>query len=102
MTGEMTNQRDGLENLPAALDLAAFEQTPAGLFRVMGALPPWIQLEDASAPDIDLAERFPMLELFLADCSPVFETGTPPHLESEVWEEAGPDGQTRYLQATAL
>jgi signal transduction histidine kinase/DNA-binding response OmpR family regulator len=99
----MTTERGGLDNLPAALDLAAFEQIPKGLFRPAGALPDWLEIdkEDPRA-ETDLAERFPLLELFFADCAAVFETGTPPRLDSEVWEEHLADGSRRYLQATAL
>jgi len=91
-----------MENLPAALDLAAFERTPSGLFRLVGALPDWLTLEDDTPPEIDLAERFPLLELFLSDAASVFETGTPPRLDSDVWEEDEADGSRRFLQATAL
>ncbi len=88
-----------IENLFAALDLAAFEQTPGGLFAPVGALPEWLPMDDA---EVDLADRFPVLELFLADCGPVFETGIPPRLESDVWEEDQAGGGKRYLQATAV
>jgi signal transduction histidine kinase/CheY-like chemotaxis protein/HPt (histidine-containing phosphotransfer) domain-containing protein len=98
----MTVDRDGMENLPAALDLAAFERTSSGLFRPVGALPDWLRLDHDTPPEIDLAERFPLLEFFLSDCASVFETGTPARLESDVWEEDEPDGSRRHLQVTAL
>ncbi len=98
---KMTIEGDGMENLPAALDLAAFELTPSGLFRPVGALPEWLEIDDPR-PGTDLIERFPLLELFLSDCTSVFEAGTPRRLESEVWEEDGIDGGRLYLQATAL
>jgi len=103
----MAIDRDGIENLPAALDVAAFEQTASGLFRPVGLLPNWLKLDEDATAEIDLGERFPVLELFLSDCASVFETGAPPRLESDVWEEdfgenARGDSGRRYLQATAL
>ncbi len=94
----MTTDPDSLDNLPAALNMAAFERTPSGLFRPAGALPGWF---DFQGQELDLADRYPLLELFLSDCAPVFETGTLPSLESGMWEEAT-EGGTRYLQATAV
>lgn len=90
--------QNSLENLPAALNLAVFERMPGGLFRPVGALPAWFEF---AGQEIDLADRFPLLELFLFDCAPVFETGTPQSLESGIWEEAAESG-TRYLQAKAV
>ena len=98
----MTLERDGMENLPAALGMAAFERTPNGLFRPVGALPDWLKLDGNTSHEIDLAKRYPLLEQFLPDCASVFETGTPPHLDSDVWEEDEPDGSRRQLQVTAL
>lgn len=95
----MTIEHEGLEDLPAALDLAVFERTARGLFRPVGAVPDWISLNGG---EIDLAERFPLLELFLTDCAPVFETGMPQRLQSGVWEETDANGSTLYLQATAV
>lgn len=90
----MTIDPDSLENLPAVLNLAVFERMPGGLFRPVGALPAWFEID---GQEIDLADGFPLLDLFLSDCAPVFETGTPPSLESGIWEEG-----TRYLQASAV
>jgi signal transduction histidine kinase/CheY-like chemotaxis protein/HPt (histidine-containing phosphotransfer) domain-containing protein len=98
----MTIERDGMENLPAALDLAAFERTSDGLFRALGKLPDWLRFGEGAPAEIDLAERYPLLELFLSDCEPVFESGTPPRLDSDIWEEDEPDGTRRQLEASAL
>src|SRR5690242_973639 len=87
-----------IEDLPALLDVAVFEQSARGLYRPLGALPDWIGL---GSGEINLTERFPLLELFFCDCTSVFENGTPPRMESDVWEEAAGDGSTRYLQAVA-
>jgi len=97
----MTIDREGLENLPALLDLAAFEKTPSGLFRPLGALPGWLKLDDPTQ-EIDLADRYPLLELFFSECASVFETGTPPRMDSDVWEEKDENGSTIYLQASAM
>jgi len=97
----MAPARDDMDDLPAALDLAVFERTPGGLFRAIGALPDWAKSGAENPAEIDLADRFPLLELFLADCAPVFETGTPALLDSDVWEESTESGR-HFLQATAL
>ena len=96
----MTTEPDAIENIAAALNCVVFERTPRGLFRPVGALPVWLPLDPAQ--EIDLSERFPLLELFFADCAPVFATGVPPRMESDVWEEDGRDGSRQYLQAFAI
>lgn len=108
----MTIEREGLENLPAALDLAVFERTPSGLFKPVGILPNWLNVGEPGQSLIDLAERFPVLELFLTDCVSVLDKGTASRMDSEVWEEDAPaetigdkarvDSPKLYLQATAL
>jgi signal transduction histidine kinase/CheY-like chemotaxis protein len=97
----MTTDREGLENLPALLDLAAFEKTASGLFRPLGALPGWLKLDDPSE-EIDLADRYPLLDLFFSECAEVFETGEPRRMDSDVWEEKDEHGSTIYLQASAM
>ena len=95
-----SSERDAIENLPAALDWAVFEQTPRGLFRPLGSLPGWLPVDQAQ--EIDLADRFPLLELFFADCAPVFAGGVPQSMESDVWEEDDSSGSRLYLQAVAI
>src|SRR6266511_1454548 len=65
------------EDLFTALELAVF-----------GRLPEWLQLSDDV---VDLADRFPLLELFLSEG----ET------QSDVWSEPDPRGGELYLQAVA-
>ncbi len=97
----MTTDPSGLEHLPAALDFAVFEQTASGCFRPLGVLPAWLDVHLNLDSEIDLADRFPVLEIFLPDCASVFETGTPPRLDSGIWEERTAEGSCQYLKATA-
>jgi signal transduction histidine kinase/DNA-binding response OmpR family regulator len=76
------------DDLFAALDLAVFEQLSSGLFQPFGRLPEWLQLSDGP---VDLADRFPLLELFLSDGES----------QSDVWSEPDPRGGELYLQAVA-
>jgi signal transduction histidine kinase/DNA-binding NarL/FixJ family response regulator len=98
----MTTEPDGLVHLAAALNMAAFERTPGGLFQPLGKLPGWLRLHDPSSQEIDLADRYPLLEEFFSDCESVFRSGTPPSLTSDIWEEREEDAGVRYLEATAL
>ena len=82
-----------LRNLPAALDLAAFEQVEGSLFRPVGELPPWLHAPPGE--NIDLADRFPMLELFLPGCEDHWQG------ESDLWTEPDGRGGEFYLQASA-
>jgi signal transduction histidine kinase/CheY-like chemotaxis protein len=77
-------------DLFGAFDLALFEQREDGIFDPVGVLPAWLPAE--SAP-IDLADRFPILEIFLPDCE---ELRT-----SDVWTESDGQGGEFYLQAVA-
>jgi signal transduction histidine kinase/DNA-binding response OmpR family regulator len=87
----------GTADLPAALDLAAFEQVADSVFRPIGRLPAWLRLE--STASFDLAEEFPILEIFLPDCEPAWAGGKP--LESDIWTEPDGHGGELYLQAVA-
>ena len=94
----MTDDR-AIRDLPAALDLAVFEQVSGTLFKPVGRLPSWLQLE-GSAEEADLADHFPMLEFFFPEFAPAWEPcGTP--VTSDVWTEADPNGSEQYLQAVA-
>jgi len=93
-----TTDDSALRDLPAALDLAVFEQLPDGLFQPIGQLPAW--LPSSGSFPLDLAEEFPMLELFLPDFIPVWESGG--HATtSDTWTETGADGNDLYLEAVA-
>ena len=53
-----------IENLFGALSLAVFERRADGLFDAIGRLPEWLSI---SGPIIDLADQFPLLEVFFLD-----------------------------------
>ena len=82
-----------LRDLPAALDLAAFEQVQGTLFRPVGELPPW--LPATPGEDLDLADRFPLLEMFLPGCEEHWQG------QSDLWTEPDGRGGEFYLQASA-
>jgi signal transduction histidine kinase/CheY-like chemotaxis protein len=86
------NPKTTIEDLFSVFDLALFEQLRDGVFEAVGALPEWL---DAPAGPIDLADRFPMLEVFAPD----WREGVS---ESDVWTEPDPaGGDEMYLQAVA-
>jgi signal transduction histidine kinase/DNA-binding response OmpR family regulator len=80
------------EDLFSALDLAVFEQRGDGLFDPLGCTPEWL---DVSAGAIDLCDRFPLLELFIAGRETEWRG------QSDVWTEPDPRGGELYLQAVA-
>ncbi len=94
-----TSDSAGLNDLPAALDLAVFEQIANGLFRPLGQLPGWLPAGVSGGDGIDLAGHFPLLELFFPDCEPVWEGSGAGRVKSDMWTEIGADGETHYLQA---
>jgi signal transduction histidine kinase/ActR/RegA family two-component response regulator/HPt (histidine-containing phosphotransfer) domain-containing protein len=98
----MTIDREELRALTAALGFLLFEQSPGGGFKSLGALPGWLDFPEAEAGNVDLAERFPALEVFLPDCEPAWESASSSKLVSGVWEEDDSNGRTHYLQATAV
>ena len=79
-------------DLPAALDLAAFEHLDDGLFHPLGRLPAWAAIaarneaaqneipKDASGKDspYDLCDRFPLLEAFVSDCQATWKNRRAP------------------------
>jgi hypothetical protein len=81
-----------IDDLFAALDVAVFERRADGLFDRVGRMPEWLQVPDNPA---DLADSFPMLELFFPECDPEWEA------RSDVWTEPDPRGGELYLQAAA-
>ena len=84
----------GYPDLPAALDLAAFEQVEGGLFQPIGRLPGWFSLPSVPPP-FDLGDLFPLLEMFLPQRESDWR-GT-----SDIWTETDAQGRDRYLQAVA-
>jgi signal transduction histidine kinase/CheY-like chemotaxis protein/HPt (histidine-containing phosphotransfer) domain-containing protein len=92
------NPKTTTDNLFAMPDLAVLEQVPDGLFRPAGRLPQWF-----AAPEgpIDLAERYPILEIFLPDCQSLWESRADEWIQSDVWTEPDGSGGEIYLQAAA-
>src|ERR1700683_3018720 len=79
-------------DLPAALDLALFEQLPNGRFHPVGRMPGWWRPAAdlaASEDGIDLGEIFPLLELFFAECESAWEPSAGLCMESDIWTEHG-------------
>ena len=74
----------------ALLDLGVFEQVSEGMYRAVGPLPVWLELP---AGEVELAEYFPLLEVFFAE---------PEAMQSDVWTEPDPRGGELYLQAVAV
>lgn len=89
------------EDLFAALDLAVFEQTEGSLFRVVGHMPVWQDLDPGANNIVDLADRFPLLEVFFPECAATWDTGEPEQVHSDIWTEPDPRGGELYLQAVA-
>ena len=85
------NPKTTTDDLFAPLDLAVFEQFPGGLFQAVGRLPAWLQTPDLGDDGpVDLAEQFPLLEVFLPECEAAWETGGPEQIQSDVWTEPDP------------
>jgi signal transduction histidine kinase/DNA-binding response OmpR family regulator len=87
-----------LGEIPRLLDAAVFEQAGDGLFFRLGRLPDWLAIPD---DPVDLAGKFPLLELFLPEFESVWQQPGPAQCESNVWTETDPRGGEQYLQALA-
>jgi signal transduction histidine kinase/CheY-like chemotaxis protein/HPt (histidine-containing phosphotransfer) domain-containing protein len=87
-----------IENLFAGLDLAVFERLANGWFQALGATPAWLSMP---AGPVDLADLFPMLEIFLPECEAGWENNASPSVQSDIWTEPDPSGGENYLQAVA-
>src|SRR5208283_380716 len=98
-----TTDETGWTGLPAVLDVALFERLSDARFRPVGRLPNWLPLptECHGGESIDLTEHFPLLELFLAECEPAWESSTGLRMDSDIWSEQGAHGRELYLQAVA-
>jgi signal transduction histidine kinase/CheY-like chemotaxis protein len=86
------------DDLFAAFDLAVFERRENGLFEAAGRLPAWLPVPPGP---IDLADRFPILEIFLPDCEALWESNTQERIQSDVWTEPDGNGGELYLEAIA-
>ena len=87
----------------AALNLAIFERKRDGLFRVAGPLPDWFEHlmpEEADPAALDLADIFPFLETFFAECAAAPPGST--SVQSDIWTERDRAGEDRHMQAVAL
>jgi len=87
----------------AALNLAIFERRHDGLFRVVGPLPGWFEHlmpENGDAAALDLADNFPFLETFFAECATAPAGST--SVQSDIWTERDRSGEDRHMQAVAL
>jgi signal transduction histidine kinase/CheY-like chemotaxis protein/HPt (histidine-containing phosphotransfer) domain-containing protein len=92
-----------VNDLPAALDLAVFEQLPNGRSHSVGRMPGWWRMisgQSDSEHGIDLCEHFPLLELFFTECETAWDSAGL-RMESDIWTEHGHHGEEQYLQAVA-
>jgi signal transduction histidine kinase/CheY-like chemotaxis protein/HPt (histidine-containing phosphotransfer) domain-containing protein len=87
-----------IDDLFAPFDLAVFEQLADGLFQPVGRLPAWLSVNEGP---IDLADRFPILEIFFPECDSVWEGDSAEPVQSDVWTEPDSRGGELYLQAVA-
>ena len=97
--------RDAVPELLAAMRLAAFTPLLDGRFRLLGAPPDWLRglLPDAgAASELDLVERFPLLESFLLEAEETWRAKKDTRLCSDMWAETLPGGEETHLQAWAL
>jgi len=106
MTNKTPTKTDGggWEDLPAALDVAVFEVCRDGRFLPVGSLPVWFAgFETASGADgsVDLAGRFPLLESFLEEHAPAWDSGGQARVTSDIWTDLDNAGGEHYLQAAA-
>ncbi len=80
-----------IEDLFGALSLAVFERRSDGLFEAVGRMPGWLVVPGHT---VDLADQYPLLEVFFAEWEEQWEG------HSDVWTELTAEGEL-YLQATA-
>jgi signal transduction histidine kinase/DNA-binding response OmpR family regulator len=80
------------EDLFAVLGLAVFQRRADGLFDPVGRMPGWLQNSNSA---IDLADRFPFLEMLFSEWETKWEG------ESDVWTDLDPNGSELHLQAVA-
>ena len=100
----MNEDASVLSDLPAALDVAVFEEVSKGQFRPIGQLPNWWALlgpSNDNARELDLGGQFPILELFLPEGEAVWDDETSTRIESDIWTEHDAEGGRLYLRAVA-
>jgi len=99
------DSREVALHLFAALRMAAFVPLPDGHFRLLGVVPDWLRNflpEAAAAPDLDLIERFPLIQSFLSEADEVWRGTADARLCSDMWAETLPGGGETHLQAWAV
>ena len=89
----------------AAMQFAVFEPSPNGKFRLFSTAPAWLpelmpNLEEAGE-NIDLAERFPLLDAFLPEAEEAWQKDAE-RVSSDLWTETRRQGGDIHLQAWAL
>src|SRR5271166_5501494 len=96
---------DTIALLLATMQLAAFEALPSGSFRLFSTPPeglrdllPGIETD----AEVDLVERFPLLETFLSEAGEVWQAVETRRACSDLWSEPLPSGGETHLQAWAL
>lgn len=94
-----------LSALAAALDVLVLERRDDGRFVVCAAAPPWCcALGHAFVEEgatVDVEEIFEFLSAFLPDAEAIW-AGTPGRrITSDLWTEAGTEGEEFHLEATA-
>ncbi len=92
-------------HLLAAMQLAAFEPLPDGNYRLLAAAPAWfVELLPGvvASPQVDLLDRFPLLEVFLPEAEDVWHASGTDRACSDIWAETQAGGGEIHLQAWAL
>jgi signal transduction histidine kinase/DNA-binding response OmpR family regulator len=96
---------DTLALLLATMQLAAFEALPNGSFRLFSTPPEWLVgllPSIKSASEVDLVERFPVLETFLPEANQAWQSLGSMRVCSDLWSETLTSGIERHLQAWAF
>ena len=96
---------DPVALLLATMRLAAFEVLPSRSFRLFATPPEWLReflpgIE--TAPEVNLVERFPLLEAFLPEAEEAWEAVDKRRACSDLWSEALASGGDLHLQAWAF
>ena len=94
-----------IARLLAAMQLAGFEALPNCSFRLISTPPEWLHhlLPDIeTAPEVDLVERFPLLEAFLPEAKDAWQSVATSRVCSDLWSETLPSGVEMHLQAWAF
>jgi signal transduction histidine kinase/CheY-like chemotaxis protein/HPt (histidine-containing phosphotransfer) domain-containing protein len=91
--------------LLGALQFAVLERSAGGEFVLIGAAPEWFRRlvpESAAGVALDLADRFPVLEVFLPEAEQVWSAADPNRMASDLWTETAAGGGEVHLRAWAL